>query len=120
MDGEIGVDSVPGAGSTFWFTARLGFPDVNSGDLAEPAENWTPRRPWADRPDSDASVAGGPVGASSAHVLIVEDNDLNQEVAAGLLKGAGMSVDIAANGAVAVRMVQRALSIWCSWTSRCR
>jgi signal transduction histidine kinase/DNA-binding response OmpR family regulator len=40
-----------------------------------------------------------------ARVLLVEDNELNQEVAMGLLEPAHMSVDLAANGEVAVRMV---------------
>jgi len=40
-----------------------------------------------------------------ARVLLVEDNELNQEVALGLLKDAKMSIDVAENGEVAVRMV---------------
>jgi signal transduction histidine kinase/CheY-like chemotaxis protein len=40
-----------------------------------------------------------------ARVLLVEDNELNQEVAMGLLEPAHMSIDLAENGAVAVRMV---------------
>lgn len=40
-----------------------------------------------------------------ARVLLVEDNDLNQEVAMGLLEDAEVSVDIAENGAIAIRMV---------------
>jgi len=40
-----------------------------------------------------------------AHVLLVEDNEFNQEVALGLLKDANMSIDVAQNGEVAVRMV---------------
>ena len=42
---------------------------------------------------------------SGARVLLVEDNDLNQEVARELLTSAGCSVDIAENGAVAVGKV---------------
>jgi CheY-like chemotaxis protein len=38
-------------------------------------------------------------------VLLVEDNELNQEVAMGLLEPAHMSIDLAENGEVAVRMV---------------
>ncbi len=38
-------------------------------------------------------------------VLLVEDNELNQEVAMGLLGTADMSIDLADNGAIAVRMV---------------
>jgi two-component system sensor histidine kinase/response regulator len=38
-------------------------------------------------------------------VLLVEDNELNQEVAIGLLEPAHMSIDLAENGEVAVRMV---------------
>jgi CheY-like chemotaxis protein/HPt (histidine-containing phosphotransfer) domain-containing protein len=37
--------------------------------------------------------------------LLVEDNELNQEVAMGLLETANMSIDLAENGQVAVRMV---------------
>ncbi len=40
-----------------------------------------------------------------ARVLLVEDNELNQEVAMGLLEAAHMSIDLAENGEVAVRMV---------------
>jgi signal transduction histidine kinase/CheY-like chemotaxis protein len=41
-----------------------------------------------------------------ARVLLVEDNELNQEVAKGLLEEAKVSVDLAENGEVAVRMVR--------------
>jgi signal transduction histidine kinase/CheY-like chemotaxis protein len=41
-----------------------------------------------------------------ARVLVVEDNQLNQEVAMGLLEDGKMSVDLAENGEVAVRMVR--------------
>ena len=41
-----------------------------------------------------------------ARVLLVEDNQLNQEVAVGLLEDGKMSVDLADNGEVAVRMVR--------------
>ena len=40
-----------------------------------------------------------------ARVLLVEDNELNQEVAMGLLEPAHMSIDLAENGEIAVRMV---------------
>jgi len=40
-----------------------------------------------------------------ARVLLVEDNELNQEVALGLLEDAHLAIDVAENGEVAVRMV---------------
>ena len=40
-----------------------------------------------------------------ARVLLVEDNELNQEIALGLLKDAELSIDVAENGEVAVQMV---------------
>lgn len=46
---------------------------------------------------------------SGAHVLLVEDNVLNQEVAIELLKEISLSIDVAENGAVAVEMVQKNL-----------
>jgi two-component system sensor histidine kinase/response regulator len=44
--------------------------------------------------------------AQGARVLLVEDNEINQEVAFGQLEDAKVEVDIAENGEVAVRMVQ--------------
>ncbi len=41
-----------------------------------------------------------------AHVLLVEDNEINQEVAQGLLESAGLVVTLAANGAEAVQAVE--------------
>ena len=42
-----------------------------------------------------------------ARILLVEDNELNQEVAAGLLTEGGFRVDIADNGRIAVERVQQ-------------
>ena len=47
-------------------------------------------------------------GLRGAHVLLVEDNDLNQEVAVGMLEDAGLRVDVAEHGAIALEMVQAA------------
>ncbi|MBC7206277.1 MAG: response regulator, partial [Methyloversatilis sp.] len=86
MGGDVGVISTPGEGSTFWFTVRL-----RRGDAIQ-------------RPDATARQPRVRVGA---HVLLVEDNAINQEVARELLEGAGLMVDIAANGAEAVDKVAR-------------
>ncbi len=43
-----------------------------------------------------------------AHILLVEDNDLNQEVATELLRDAGFVVEVADNGAMALQKVQQA------------
>lgn len=42
-----------------------------------------------------------------ARVLLVEDNEINQEVALGQLGDAELLVDVAENGAIAVKMVQQ-------------
>ena len=42
-----------------------------------------------------------------ARVLLVEDNDLNQEVATAILGDAGLDVDVAGTGLAALEMVQR-------------
>ncbi len=39
-------------------------------------------------------------------MLLVEDNEINQEVAIGLLEDASIQVDLAENGEIAVRMAQ--------------
>ena len=56
---------------------------------------------------SEASAPGidlAPI--AGARLLLVEDNDLNQEVATELLEQAGFRVDVAENGAVALEMLE--------------
>ncbi|NCC27501.1 MAG: response regulator [Gammaproteobacteria bacterium] len=47
-------------------------------------------------------------GIRGARLLVVEDNELNREVAMELLTGAGLLVDLAEDGAIAVEKVQQA------------
>ena len=57
-------------------------------------------------PEPDHEIALGTL--RGARVLLVEDNVLNQEVACELLREAGLVVDLAENGKIAVEMVQSA------------
>ena len=67
------------------------------------------------RGDAPSPPAGGPMAAggtsaarlAGARLLLVEDNEINQQVAAELLRAAGAEVDIATNGRVAVEQVAR-------------
>lgn len=90
MGGDAGAQSVPGVGSRFWFTAWL--------------ERGTP---------VTSAHEGGHVDAAElrrrhpgARVLLVEDNPVNLEVAMAILQDAGLSVDAAENGQVAVDKVR--------------
>jgi two-component system sensor histidine kinase/response regulator len=55
--------------------------------------------------DVQASAGVDLKGIRGARVLLVEDNELNREVALGLLEDAHLSIDTAENGQVAVQMV---------------
>ncbi|MGB4064544.1 MAG: PAS domain S-box protein [Azonexus sp.] len=91
MGGEAGLTSVPGQGSTFWFTARL-----QAGTTATDVS--TPRL--------SANEAEQLISSEYAHarILLVEDNPINQEVALDLLRGIGLQADLAVNGEKAVKM----------------
>jgi len=84
MGGEVGVSSTAGEGSTFWFTARV----QRSAGLQHGA------RP-ATAPAALEALRG-------LRVLLVDDNELNRLVAAGLLEAGGLRVDQADNGSAAV------------------
>ncbi|PKO40266.1 MAG: hypothetical protein CVU33_02745 [Betaproteobacteria bacterium HGW-Betaproteobacteria-6] len=89
MGGEVGVESTPGLGSTFWFTARL-----KKGFGAEVAE--------ADQPGGAEALLRERFAGRT--VLIVDDEPVNREIAQFLLKDVGLLVETAEDGAQAVSM----------------
>ena len=97
MYGHIGVESVPGQGSRFWFS--LGFGRVDAGldsNSTFPASQITtsPRTPTDD-------IAPGVVAAKhpdASRILVVEDNPANRRVAAKILELGGYHVDVADSG----------------------
>ena len=89
MDGAVGVNSTPGKGSTFWFTARLQpLPTVLDQGIGK-----------SDRLLSENAISSRHAGA---RILLVEDNAINEEVASDLLRSVGLRVDIARDGAEAL------------------
>lgn len=82
LGGAIEVESRPGEGSTFRFVGQFRVP--------------LPSRHPAVRP-----VAGSAADGPGGHVLVVEDNDVNQLVAVGMLEVLGYTCEVAADGAAA-------------------
>jgi CheY-like chemotaxis protein len=89
MGGEIGVESVAGQGSTFWFTAELG---------KQPA---TCAAEFVPEPLAQTESAKG------KRVLIAEDNVVNQRVAAHHVRELGYWADTVADGCEALEALGR-------------
>ena len=87
MGGEIGVNTVAGQGSEFWFTARLAL---------QPAP---PREPTV------------PAELLGVRVLVVDDNATCREILRGQLTAWGLVPTAAADGPAALQALHQALAI---------
>src|SRR5665648_685204 len=80
MEGEVGLESVPGQGSTFYFTAR--FEIVN-----------------------EKTACGEDASLENVNVLIVDDNDNNRKIMRSYLEDAGCKILEAQSGDKAIATI---------------
>ncbi|WP_202295737.1 CHASE domain-containing protein [Mesorhizobium sp. 131-2-1] len=86
MGGRIGVDSTAGEGSLFWFEVAL----------AEATSDAEPSR----------FVEAMNETRAPARILLVEDMEINRDIASAVLRSHGHEVDIAVDGTEAIAAIQ--------------
>lgn len=88
--GSISVESTPGKGSVFSVTIPYSLPTEN--DLTAYSNQAQPEESAISRP---------------LHILVTEDNPLNQKLALRVLQDMGFTTDLAVNGSEAVELVRQ-------------
>ncbi|MDO1450391.1 PAS domain S-box protein [Rhodocytophaga aerolata] len=91
MNGEIGVESAPQKGSTFWFTFEAKETQTAPQNLPSTTNDFK---------------AGDHFGNSSPFILLTDDNIVNQRVASEILIKSGCILEVASNGQEAIDLVQ--------------
>ncbi len=95
MGGAIEVESAPDSGTCFWFWIPLSIAAAPSTEPAETIER------NATRPPTPATLVPG-------RVLLVDDNRVNQQLAAAMLGRLGIAFDLADNGVQCLQRIAQA------------
>ena len=88
MNGQFGVESMPGEGSTFWFRIPM---EISAEQTASQPLN------------QDGEFKG----TLNGRVLLVEDNPINQMVAQKMLEKIGIESTLASDGQEALNMLEQ-------------
>jgi CheY-like chemotaxis protein/HPt (histidine-containing phosphotransfer) domain-containing protein len=96
MGGTIGVDSLEGQGSTFWFTASFDLPGPDEHKATVDMQKYPTETHGAAEPHP-----------SGQRILVADDDPTNREVILAQLKKMGYKPEAVCNGAEAVIAVQQ-------------
>jgi len=94
MGGRMGLESMPGQGSLFWFEIAL---EVAPAPAAEPEASAA----------SQAASAPGAASGRPLRILVAEDYEPNQRLAMYMLESLGYRADFAVNGRAAIEAWER-------------
>ncbi len=123
MHGDLWVESHEGQGSTFFFTAIFDYAHASDMAALEATSDFitcdSVSLPQAEliesveklSPEESAALAAPDAtlieNTPSFHILLVEDNEINQLIAEELLQHAGHTVDIANNGQECLDLLEK-------------
>ncbi len=96
MDGEMGVKSKPGLGSTFWFTIPFTIRKASSDSAIKPSVAVIEKSGQVRKVSLLTTIK----------ILVADDNRINQKVAVNILGKFGCQVTVAVNGQDAIKAWQ--------------
>lgn len=114
MDGQVGVNSQAGVGSTFWAEVRVPFDARGNLAMAGPAASGEADATNVMRDGSElqATTAGALLSAfdlDAARVLVVDDNAVNRTITSQMLRRMNAIVATASEGQEGLDTLRRAL-----------
>ncbi len=98
MGGDINVRSQAGQGSTFGFSLRYPLDQARTGDGHSQRVGVHGSLGSAMGSLGHVALPDAPPELAGVHVLLAEDNEVNQELAVALLERVGITVSVASNG----------------------